>query len=115
MPLETRHTGLKPINPESKASTSDPDESNSLTMLNNIQKLTNPTFFLTKGRLRAKSARELHEIIGNQNDFVLCISLDDANLLSTFFQKIAHMSVPPNLANAFGDTTHGPEAHQSRI
>jgi len=64
------------------------DDSNSLSMPEIIQKLTDPTFFPTKHRVRAEVARELHEIIGHPNDFVLCKSLDNAKLLGTHITSV---------------------------
>ena len=76
------------IHPESKAYTLEQDESKSLSIPKIIQKLTDSTFFPTKYTVRAKAARQLHEIIGHPNDFVLCKSLDNANLLGTHLTSV---------------------------
>jgi hypothetical protein len=57
--------------------------SNSLTLTEIVQGLTDPTFYPTKDRVRAKAAIELHAILGHPNDFVLFKALDNANLLWT--------------------------------
>ena len=70
------------INPESKAHTLE------LSMVEIIQKYTDPKFFPIKDRVRSIAVRELHEIIGRPNDFVACKFLDIANLIGTHLTSV---------------------------